>query len=63
MLEIGIPILAILALFLVVAVIVGGNLIEICQPNEVLVFSGMRGGERGFRLYCSRCFKPSTAST
>ena len=36
-------------LFLVIAVVVT-NLIEICQPNEVLVFSGMRGGEKGYRL-------------
>jgi len=36
----------IIVFFLVVAFIVANNLVEICQPNEVLVFSGM-GGENG----------------
>ncbi len=36
----------VLVIFLIVAFIVANNLVEICQPNEVLVFSGM-GGENG----------------
>ena len=35
---------------LVAIAVVVSNLIVICQPNEVLVFSGMGGGERGYRL-------------
>ena len=35
--------------FLLCAVVVGSNLIEICQPNEVLVFSG-GFGKKGYNL-------------
>ncbi len=35
---------------IIVIIIVIKNYIEICQPNEVLVFSGMGGGKKGYKL-------------
>lgn len=42
-------ILLVLVLIGIAAFIVANNLVEICQPNEVLVFSGA-GGEKGYKL-------------
>lgn len=38
----------IVVVFVVIVAIVVSNLIEICEPNEVLVFSGVGGGKRGY---------------
>ncbi len=43
--EIGIALIAIIALLVIVVLVVAANYIEICQPNEVLVFSGGIGGK------------------
>lgn len=42
--------LIILAVMLVAVFIVVSNLIVICQPNEVLVFSGLGGAEKGYKI-------------
>ena len=47
------PIIIIGGILLVLMFAIGvvvTNLIEICQPNEVLVFSGMGGGDKGYKL-------------
>lgn len=45
----GIVLLGIVALLIIAIIIVATNLIEICQPNEVLVFSG-GFGSKGYTL-------------
>jgi len=45
-----VAIATILSIFGVAGFVTLSNLIVICQPNEVLIFSGLAGGEKGYEI-------------